>query len=340
MTLWLDRAGSHGEQEAVALEEKIAVVGWDRLPDLGQVQTKEELQAILQKTYPDVKANTIYNWRGQLWAFSKRWEKGDWVVLPLKTRSAIAIGRVEGDYKYRPKGPEGAYHSRPVKWIRTDVPRTAFDQDLLYSFGAFLTVCEISRNNAEERILAVLHGKQPPSPSPSSTGEEEGPEPMEVPNLEENARDQIRQHISQKFKGHDLERLVDEILKSQGYKTERVPAGPDGGIDIIAGRGPMGFDPPRLCVQVKSGDSPADVNDVRELQGVLGRFRAEQGLFVSWSGFKGHVNKESLQDFFLIRLWDSDDLLLALFENYDKLSEDITAEVPLKKIWTLVLPEE
>ena len=61
---------------------------------------------------------------------------------------------------------------------------------------------------------------------------------------------------------------------------------------------------------------------------------------VSWGGFKGTVDKEARQIFFEIRLWDSDDLLSALFNNYEKLSEDIQAELPLKRIWTLVLPEE
>ena len=33
------------------------------------------------------------------------------------------------------------------------MPRTAFEQDLLHSFGAFMTVCNISRNDAESVLL-------------------------------------------------------------------------------------------------------------------------------------------------------------------------------------------
>jgi len=335
MAVWLDRAGSYGEQESIALEQSLAVVGWDDLPDLGLAKTREDIQKLCEETYPDAKPKTIINWVGQLYAFRHRWKKGDYVVLPLKTKSAIAIGKVAGEYKFHPDFPLGAKHSVPVKWLATDIPRTAFDQDLLYSFGAFLTVCQIQRNNAEERIQAVLEGKKPLKliEKLKSYGEE-------IPDLAEYARDQIRSYISQKFKGHNLERLVNEILKAQGYQTEQVPSGPDGGIDVIAGRGPMGFDSPRLCVQVKSSDSPIDVNVLRELQGVLKKFGADQGLLVSWGGFKGTVDKEARQIFFEIRLWDSDDLLSALFNNYEKLSEDIQAELPLKRIWTLVLPEE
>ncbi len=339
MTVWLDRAGKHGEHEDLAINENIAVVG-DKVPDLGPTQTREDIKELLGEVAPDAKPNTIQNWASQLYAFRHRWQKGDLVVLPFRKEPLIAIGEVVGDYQYRPDLPQGANHTVPVKWLATDVPRTRFDQDLLYSLGAFMTVCRISRNNAEERIKAILEGKkQPPTPSESSDSEEDSYS-QEIPNLMDNAKDQIRSYINQNFKGHDMERLVNEILRAQGYQTEKVPEGPDGGIDIIGGRGPLGFDPPRLCVQVKSSDTPADVNMVRELQGVLSRFQAEQGLFVSWGGFRGNVEKETRQIFFQIRLWDSDDLMDAIFANYDKLSEDLQAELPLKKIWTLVLPEE
>lgn len=36
--------------------------------------------------------------------------------------------------------------------LAKDVLRSAFDQDLLYSFGALLTFCQIKRNDAERRV--------------------------------------------------------------------------------------------------------------------------------------------------------------------------------------------
>ena len=49
--------------------------------------------------------------------------------------------------------------------------------------------------------------------------------------------------------------------------------------------------------------------------------------------------QEARQSFFQIRLWDSGDLLRAIFKNYDKLSDQLQAELPLKRIWALVLEE-
>jgi len=330
MAVWMVRAGAHGEREDFALEKGFAVIEWDELSDLSSIKSRQELEVLMRNAFPDAKTASIANQARQVWAFRERIQKGDIVVLPLKTRSAIAIGRAWGPYQYRPDHPEGARHTRPVEWITTDIPRSAFDQDILYSLGAYMAVCQIQRNQAEERIQAVLEGRR----------KKVEDDKVGVPgNLEEYARDQIRSQIGRKFRGHDLSRLVTALLNAQGYRTQMSPAGPDAGVDIIAGRGPMGFDPPRLCVQVKSSDQPVDVGVLRELQGVMKGFGAEQGLLVAWGGFKQSVHLEARRLFFEIRLWDAGDLVGALLEHYDLLPADLQAELPLKRIWALV-PEE
>ena len=70
------------------------------------------------------------------------------------------------------------------------------------------------------------------------------------------------------------------------------PEGPDGGADILAGAGTLGFGAPRLCVEVKSGETPVDRSTVDKLLGAVTKFGAQEGLFVSWSGFKSNVHKK------------------------------------------------
>src|SRR5207249_721907 len=43
----------------------------------------------------------------------------------------------------------------PVKRIAEAVPRGHFGKDLLNTFGAFMTICRVQRNNAEPRIAAM-----------------------------------------------------------------------------------------------------------------------------------------------------------------------------------------
>jgi restriction system protein len=47
------------------------------------------------------------------------------------------------------------YHCRNIDCFAKDIPRNNFEQDILYSFGAFMTVCEIPRNDTEKRIKAM-----------------------------------------------------------------------------------------------------------------------------------------------------------------------------------------
>jgi restriction system protein len=157
--------------------------------------------------------------------------------------------------------------------------------------------------------------------------------------LGQAAHDQIVAHIQNRFKGHELAKLVDAILKADGWVTKLSPPGPDGGVDILAGRGSLGLDQPRLCAQVKSQTSPADVTVYRTLQGSMQTFKAEQGLLVCWGGFNKVVLTEAKQGHFSVRLWESRDVVEAIYRNYERLPAEIQAELPLKKVWMLVAEE-
>ena len=82
-----------------------------------------------------------------------------------------------------------------------------------------------------------------------------------------------------------------------------------------------------------------DVNSLRELQGVISNFGADQGLIVAWGGHKRSVPKEANRLFFKIRLWDADDLVRMIMANYERLPDAWQAKLPLKRIWTLVWEE-
>lgn len=339
MTLWLVRAGKHGEREDFALDNNVVVIGWGELNrDLSSLKTRQELADLLQNTYPEQKPKTLSNWESQIWPFIREIKKGDLVALPLKHRAVIAIGEIEGEYRYKAENPLDARHTRPVKW-KPELTRGQFAQDLLYSLGARRTVCRIQRNDAERRVKDILDGKtdRPILPPVGISTEQDTETTLDI---EQYSQDQIASYINAKYKGHGLARLAAAILQAQGYQVRVSPEGPDGGVDITAGRGALGFEPPRLIVQVKSSDSPIDVAVVRELSGVMPRFGADQGLIVAWGGYKGNAEKEAALQYFKIRLWDASDVVRMLQEYYDRLPEDIQAEIPLKRVWILVEEEE
>lgn len=106
--------------------------------------------------------------------------------------------------------------------------------------------------------------------------------------------------------------------------------------EALKNRQLLGFDAPRLAVQVKSSDTPADVSVLRELQGGVPQLGAQHGLIVCWGGFRESVIREARRLYFQVRLWDAGDLVVAIQASYDRLPEDLQAEIPLKRICTLV----
>jgi restriction system protein len=342
MTLWGIRSGKYGEREALALEKSVALIGWEELPDLTGIATREELRDLLDATYPDDKRKTLLNWESQIWPFLKVMAIGEPIVMPLKKRSAFAIGKIVGPYKYQTFGGEGI-HTRAVEWLK-EVPRDALAQDLRFSFGAFLTVFQVSRNGAEDRIKAIVEGKPDPAFRSGTTLPTSGKVEAltSLPDgdiatfeLSQIAEDAIRIRIGTVFKGHKLSTLVGAILETHGYRVVISPPGADGGVDIVAGKGPLGFDGPRLVVQVKSQDSAVDVSVLRELQGVMRQFQAEQGLLVAWGGVTKALSREAQRLFFEIRIWDAGEVVRELQQSYDQISEELQSDLPLKRIWTL-----
>lgn len=120
-----------------------------------------------------------------------------------------------------------------------------------------------------------------------------------------------------------MENLVEEILKAKGFTTYRSPEGADHGVGILAASNTLGFEDPKICVQVKTSDTPLDRPTLDQLIGTMGNYSVDFGLLVSWSGFKSSVTKEIPKQFFKVRLWDSKTVIQQIFENYEKLSEEI-----------------
>ena len=339
---WLIRAGRSGELGDFVIENSLACIGFGDIPDLTGVSTRDEMRETVRRSYSDASDGKVANVAGQIWALRSRVRPGDVVVMPLKKTSQIALGVVTGGYRYLDDPEAWWHHAVAVDWKRTDVPRTAVRQDLLYSLGALMTVCEIKRNDGAWRLRRILETGSDPGARVEAVeaikaGDADATDSSESTfDLERLGRDQIQARVAEKFAGHGLSDLVAEVLEAEGFSTQVAPPGPDGGIDVFAGQGPLGLDSPRLIVQVKSSPAPVDVKVVRELHGVLSTHGADQALLVAWGGVNKTARQELRSQFFRVRVWDADNLLDAVLRNYDKLSEELRADLPLKRVWSLV----
>ena len=336
-TVWIVRAGKHGENEGFALANNCVVVDWPRMGDFSKYQDKNAIGSMLKSARGETNVYRIGSHAGQIWTFAQEMKIGELVVLPLKTQiGKVAVGKIIEAYKFHPDGEPGTEHRRKVEWLNSDVARCDFDADIRASLGSLLTVSRVRRSQATERILNILEhntsgltGRGENQVSENDDVIEESIDP------EDAARNLIYDHIQQKFTGHGMADLVEEILRALGLQCKKSPQGPDGGVDILAAGGELGFGSPLLCVQVKGRRDKAGDKDIKYLADAMRKVRAEKGLFVSWSGFKGLSGDDIRRQFFSIRFWEADDLVRLIERHYDKFSDDFKERLPLKKIWVL-----
>lgn len=203
-----------------------------------------------------------------------------------------------------------------------------------------------SKNNAVARLEHLrAHGTDPgnaaltgtsskiaaASPASDTAAQTDVDEPELAADIEQIALDQITARIAEEFAGHGLATLITAILTAEGLQCTQAPPGPDGGIDIAAGRGPLGLDSPRLLAQVKSGaqiGSPI----VTQLHGVMTTHGAEQGLLVAWGGLSKPARDALKNQHLRVRVWEAADVVDAVLRTYDRLPEEIRTQLPLRRV--------
>jgi restriction system protein len=347
VAVYVDRAGKHGEHQDRFLSTGCIYLTWEILQnqDLAGFDFPR-VRAALETALPQASTAKISNHASQVFTFISKMKPGDLVVTPLFQRAAVAIGEIIGAYRFDPAGSFMYRHSRTVRWLTTELSRARLDSNLRQALCAMQTIFPVNASDAERRLRSLASGSPPlvetrevSNTSPTTRIEataEVGPQQ----DLERRGYDDIGDLILRKLKGRGLERLIEGILLAQGYHTYRSPEGPDKGVDLFAALGPLGFGSPRICVQVKCTESPIDHPTLSQLLGTMQSMKAQQGLLVSWGGFKSSVEKVRADHFFAVRLWDQNDVIRELLANYDKLSEDLKAELPLKRIWIVNVPDE
>ena len=335
---WIVRAGKQGDRELAAIEQGRLLPGFLEVGDLRRFLDRDAILEHLAEVMPDGGRNRLRNFAAQLNQFAHTIQIGDLAVMPRKLTDGVAIGEVTGDYVFDAEDPYK--HSRPVKWSEESVPRDTFKQDLRHSLGAFMTICEVQRNSALDRVRAVLEtGTDPGSLlgkeglTPTHTPDDDADAEDYAIDIEDIANQQIVSLIKSEFAGHAHADLVAEILRVEGYTTKVSASGPDQGVDILAAGGTLGLGEDRVCVQVKSGDGTANHDVVLRLIGSVSNTQAQTDLLVSIGGVNAPAQKELDNNFFKLRLWQMPNLLKALFRSYGSLSDGTRAKLPLKQIW-------
>lgn len=336
--IWGIHAGQAGNADHQFLSQNMIALGWADMGDLTAVPAnREAFKAAVLRVYPSTKSGAVPVYGGLLFRFVHEMQTGDLVVYPSKVDHLVHIGRIEGPYKYDSNvvasNPSTAgdpfMNTRRVRWLKA-VPRTALSQGALYEIGSALSLFQV-KNYADE-IRSILEGGALPAPAP-----DEDPTVAAVAEeIEQSTRDFILKTVATELKGHPLAHFVADLMRAMGYRCRVAPEGPDGGIDIVASRDALGFEPPIIKVQVKSTDGSTGAPDVQALYGNVDT--AEHGLFVALGGYtkQAQTFAKSKRN---LRLLDGDDLVDLVLEHYDALDPKYRGLLPLRRVFVPAPPD-
>jgi restriction system protein len=320
-TIWGIHAGKGGAVEDLFLRRSVIAIGWPKMGDLSQWSDRAAYKTAFAEAYPGEKPGAIPTKAGQLYRFVQEMELDDLVVCPLKLAREVRIGKTVGEYQYLPDVNARYPNMRKVEWLKS-VPRTSFSQGALYEMGSALTLFQIS-SHADE-VYAILEGREV-----EPVDEEEDIAEL-TSDIEDQTRDYVLKQLARRLKGHPFEDFVAHLLEKMGYKTRVSAVGTDHGIDIIAHRDELGFEPPLVKVQVKSSEGSVGEPAVSALYGKVGE--KEFGLLVTL----GSLTKQATDFAFSkgnLRLIDGDELVDLIFEHYEELDPRYQGMIPLKRVY-------
>jgi restriction system protein len=323
-TIWGIHAGKTGDADSLFLNKHCIAVGWAKMGDLSALKPdRDAFKARVAEVYPEKKPGAIPNNAGQLFRFVHDMKPGDLVVYPSKSDRQIHVGRVEGEYRHDPTTEPGYPNVRAVKWLCA-VPRTRFSQGALYEIGSAMSLFLV-KNYADE-FRAALEGKT----AAVMPVEQDESVAAVAEDIEETTRDFVLKRLAQELKGHPFADFVAHLLNTMGYRTRVSPAGPDGGIDIVAHKDELGFEPPIIKVQVKSSEGSIGDPAVSALYGKVST--NEFGLLVSLGTFTSQATQFAKSKSNL-RLIDGDELVQLIFQHYDQFDSRYKGLLPLRRVY-------
>lgn len=324
-TVW----GVHTQNDYLFLHNDVIAIGWKEMGDMSSLEhTRDAIKEKYAQVNPDASKQSIATNCGILYRFINEAKVGDYIVFPSKSDRQINIGVIEGEYFYS-ETTEDYPNQRKVKWLK-HLKRTVFSQGALYEAGSFLTFFSI-KNYADEFLSALDNDFKAQLSSSDSEDETVG---ATAEDIKESTKDFIIKELSRKLKGYDLENFIADLLNAMGYRTKVSPHGGDSGIDITAYKDEL---PPRILVQVKSGDGDIRESTIQSLKGAMRE--GDYGLFVTLADYTKN-GKKYLESVPIIKGINGAELSDLVLKYYDKLSDKYQNMIPLEMVYIPVVKEE
>jgi len=208
-----------------------------------------------------------------------------------------------------------------VNWIKA-IPRAEFSQNALHEIGSAVTLFQI-KNNAEE-FLSAFEGK----PFATEAVDEETVEAASAA-AEDITEDFVIKRLKSKLDPYQFEAFVAHLLERMGYHARVTQRSGDGGVDIIAHKDELGFEPPLIKVQCKQTLNTIGQPDVAQLYGHVEVSR-EHGLFITLGEYSAQARQFERSKHNL-RLLNGEEFVALIYNHYDRFEPRYQMLLPLKK---------
>ena len=309
-------------------EQSLVAVGWPAMGNLSPLNDQEGFKKKHRAVFPDHKSRRMAAEAALLYKFTYVLGLKDGVVTYDPKSRVYLVGEVVGDYEYK-ESFLGEYPSiRKVKW-QGEIKRDQLTLSTRNSLGSTLTLFAL---NAE--VWAELQEKV--TQKPKKKVEEVDPlDSEEFEQVKDDQIDKAYELIKDKILSlnpREMEFLAAAILRAMGYKTKVSKVGPDQGVDVFASPDGLGFEDPRIKVQVKH--RPNTSISEPDLGSFLSALNSgEKGLYISTGGFTKDAKLSAKHANVAITLVDLDqlaDLVIDHYENFDAEGRDL---IPLVRIY-------
>jgi restriction system protein len=309
------------ENGADALDKGYIAIGWEEMGDLSSIAlTRDAFKSAYANVYPEAKQGTIPVAAGVLFRFVAEMQVGDFVVLPSRHDRMVNIGKIDSAYYHESSETSALPNRRRVTWLR-HIPRSYFSQDARNEIGSAITLFQISNNKSE--FMSALHGQ---ISEPQSIDDTSAVRVSE--QVEETTEDFIINRLKTSQNPYQFEHFIAHLLRCMGYHARVTQASGDGGVDIIAHRDELGFDPPLIKVQVKQIISTIGSPEVQQLIGAVGP--GEKALFVTLGSFSRDARSIERSNPNL-RLIDGAALIELVYAHYHQFEPRYQMLLPLKR---------
>lgn len=319
------RAGRGGELYDDFKKRGVVTIGWEDNGDFGEYDSLDKLKKYIETNFPEYKQGTINMTAGQLWRFYHELQDDDYVITYNPQSRIYSVGKLFGGYQYDPDLDIGSHYSyREVDWQK-DILRDKLSTSTKNTLGAIMALFKLNED-AEQEILDIVQGKEPPDTIQDSEDEDTVKEDM-IAKAQEFIKDKVNQ-----LDWEEMQDLMAGVLRGMGYKTiVSGTGGADLGKDIIASPDGLGLEDPKILVEVKHKSDTIGAPDIRSFMG--GLRQGNRGLYVSTGGFTKEAKYEAERSPIPVTLIDLDLLVNLLTQYYDNLDSDTKTLIPLTKIY-------